>query len=89
MSSADNNTAAQPTDTVAALGPDTVAAVRDAVRRQGIAPVARKLGVDRSALTRVLAGLPVRRGTAALVRLSAASLHAPALAIAAPSVTNL
>lgn len=73
---------AQPTDIVAALAPDIVATVRDAVHRRGISAVARELGVDRSALTRVLAGLPVRRGTAALIRMSAA-----ALAIAAPTAT--
>lgn len=54
------------------LSPDTLAAVRARVDRDGVYVVARELGVDRSAVTRLLAGLPVRRGTVASLTLSLA-----------------
>lgn len=41
--------------------------VREVVDKSGLASAAKSLGVSREAITRVLADLPVRAGTAALI----------------------
>jgi len=48
--------------------PDAATWVRDTIRADGLDGVARTIGIDREALLRVAASLPVRRGTLAIVR---------------------
>ena len=42
-------------------------AIRDAAKRLGVQETARRLGIGRQTLAALLAGLPVQRGTLALV----------------------
>ena len=50
------------------LPADTIAAVRALVDQGSEARAATELGVSRQTLARIIAGLPVQPGTAALVR---------------------
>ena len=51
------------------LEPHEIEALRARIRADGDAAIVRTTGVGRTALMRACAGLPVRRGTAALVRI--------------------
>jgi len=51
------------------LRQDEIAALREAIASDGTVRVARWIGIARDSLGRAVAGLPVQRGTIALIRL--------------------
>lgn len=69
-----NATLAPPPDRA---GPDLLAQIRDIVERHGQVEASRRLGVSRSSLLALLAGLAVRPGTLALVESRARAFAAP------------
>ena len=57
-----------PQTTFEPLSIDERAALRELVRRHGMAGVARRIGLGREALARIIGALPARLGSYALVR---------------------
>lgn len=55
---------------------DTQSLVSNAVREKGVTAVSQLTGVHRESVARAAAGLPVRRGTVALLRAGLSPNHA-------------